>query len=250
MGSDWFRRFGAAPGDGPRLFCFPHAGGAATSYVAMSRALSPAVDVLAVQYPGRQDRRLEAPIADIGGLADRIVEEIAPHLDRPYAFFGHSMGAAVAYETTRRLERLSVRAPLRLFLSGRGAPTPQVNPRDRIDGDEALIATIRRLGGTGGSVLEDPEVLEMVLPTLRADYRAIGSYALTPGPRLGTPFTVLIGDSDPVVGTEAAAAWRERTEAGTDVRVFPGGHFYLDSQVAEVAATVVAALDPVPLSRG
>ncbi|MFD6246639.1 thioesterase II family protein [Streptomyces roseolus] len=242
MSGEWFRRFDAIRASGPRLFCFPHAGGAASAYVGLARELNPAFDVVAVQYPGRQDRRLEEPIDDIGRLADAVAREIVPHLDRPYAFFGHSMGAVLAYETARRLAGRDLPAPVRLFLSGRGAPTPFRNPLDRMDDDEAVIAAIRRLGGTGSQVLEDPEIMAMVMPSLRADYRAIGSYAWTEGPRLSMPFTVLVGDSDPVVTTDRAAAWREHTEARTDVRIFPGGHFYLDGRTADVARVVHSAL--------
>ncbi|MFE3329637.1 thioesterase II family protein [Streptomyces sp. NPDC059176] len=250
MSGQWFRRFDTARAGVPRLFCFPHAGGAVSSYLPMARELSPNVDVLAVQYPGRQDRRLESAIDDVHRLADAVAEEIAPHLDQPYAFFGHSMGAVVAYETARRLGRRSLPAPGRLFLSGRGAPTPEANPLDRMDSDEAVVAAIRRLGGTGGEILDDPEIMAMVMPTLRADYRAIGSYTWTEGPRLTLPFTVLVGDNDPVVTTDEAAGWRRFTEAATDVRIFPGGHFYLDSRTVEVARLVHGALTGSgPLAR-
>ncbi|MFF4160565.1 thioesterase II family protein [Streptomyces sp. NPDC001678] len=243
MGSDWFRRYGQAPQDGPRLVCFPHAGGAASAFVPLSRALAPAVDVVAVQYPGRQDRHQEPPVDDITRLADRLADEMSALDDhRPFAFFGHSMGAVLAYETARRLEQRSAPGPERLFLSGRGAPAAAPSPHDQVRTDAHVLAAIRRLGGTTGGVFQDPDLLAMVMPALRADYRAIGAYAWTPGAPLNVPFTVLIGDNDPVVTVEEASDWRGFSAARTDLRVFSGGHFYLDHHTREVADLVAEAL--------
>ncbi|MEV0638648.1 alpha/beta fold hydrolase [Streptomyces sp. NPDC050619] len=252
MGSKWFRRYAAGSGqhtgDGPRLVCFPHAGGAASAYVSLSRQLA-ALDVLAVQYPGRQDRRRDEPIADIARLADALADEVVRHCETPYAFFGHSMGAVLAYETARRLRERQAPAPVRLFLSGRGAPTPAPSRHDQLRTDAELLSAVTRLGGTATQVLDDPEVREMILPALRADYQALGSYTWVPGPALSIPFTVLIGDADPVVTVAEAAAWEDFTTASTDLHVFTGGHFYLDGQTREVAGTVSKALSmPAPPS--
>ncbi|MEU1779225.1 MULTISPECIES: thioesterase II family protein [Streptomyces] len=250
MGSDWFRRYGQAPQDGPRLVCFPHAGGAASAFVPLSRTLAPAVDVVAVQYPGRQDRHQEPPVDDIARLADRLAEEMSALDDhRPFAFLGHSMGAVLAYETARRLEQRSAPGPERLFLSGRGAPTAAPSPHDQVRTDAHVLSAIRRLGGTTGGVFQDPDLLAMVMPALRADYRAIGAYAWTPGAPLNVPFTVLIGDNDPVVTVEEASDWRGFSAARTDVHVFSGGHFYLDHHTREVADLVAEALGVVTVAR-
>lgn len=246
MDVTWLRRFGGVPqGDaerGFRLVCFPHAGGAATSYVPFSRLLSPAVDVLAVQYPGRQDRHREQPVESVTRLAELVADALDPADGRPYAFFGHSMGAVVAYETARRLAARSAPGPLRLFLSGRAAPEPRPQAADRMTSDADVIAAIRMLGGTGVGALDDPELMEMALPALRADYRAIGAYAWQPGPPLDCPITVLVGDTDPVAPVERAAAWSGFTAADTDLRVFPGGHFYLDGHTEEIGDVITAAL--------
>ncbi|MCX5199592.1 alpha/beta fold hydrolase [Streptomyces sp. NBC_00249] len=247
MASDWFRRFGPAPDSDTRLICFPHAGGAASAYLALSQELTPEFDVVSVQYPGRQDRRMEPAVDDIGrlvgALADELAAELGPGGDgRPYAFFGHSMGAVIAYELARELARRELPAPERLFLSGRFAPTPLGSASDRLDTDAKVIAMIRKLGGTVGKVFDDPDLLEMVMPPLRADYKAIGSYAWQPGRPLDIPFTVLVGDRDPVVPVEDAAAWRVHTTARSDLRIMPGGHFYLDQSVPQVAGVVRAAL--------
>ncbi|MGW5850533.1 thioesterase II family protein [Streptomyces sp. NPDC055254] len=252
----WLRRFDRTEGGGPRLICFPHAGGAASAYLQMSRALTPAVEVHAVQYPGRQDRRLEPPLTSIPALAtalaDTLVDELAlapaggpdggPADERPYAFFGHSMGAAVAYETTRLLAARGARPPERLFLSARGAPTPEPRPGDRLRGDAELIAGIRRLGGTGSGVLDDPEVLEIVLPALRGDYEALGAYSWQQGPPLDVPFTVLVGTADPVVPVDDARGWLGHSTRPGEFLTFEGGHFYLDGHLPAVTGAIRSAL--------
>ncbi|WP_367044711.1 alpha/beta fold hydrolase [Streptomyces sp. Je 1-332] len=244
MESRWLRRFTQTSDAELRLVCFPHAGGAATAYVPLSRALAPAVDVLAVQYPGRQERRLEAPAASLTSLAESVADELMTAMGTgvPYAFFGHSMGAAIAYETALRIEELGGTMPVRLFLSGRGAPTPAPRGSDLVHDDAELIEKIRSLGGTATGVLDEPDLLEMVLPALRADYGILGGYHWSPRPPLDTPFTVLVGDADPVVATADARAWLEHSTAQGEFHVLPGGHFYLDSRTAAVAEVIGAAL--------
>ncbi|NBE54953.1 thioesterase II family protein [Streptomyces boluensis] len=244
MSSPWLRRFAPKPGAGPRLVCFPHAGGAASAFVPLSRALAPDIDVLAVQYPARQDRRLEPPAASLVSLAEHIADAVTAELGdgQPYAFFGHSMGAALAYETARRLRASNGRPPVRLFLSGRGAPTPEPGASDVVHGDAELIAKVRHLGGTATGVLDEPDLLDMVLPALRADYALLSGYHWTPGPPLDVPFSVLIGDADPVVTVTDAEAWLDESALPGEFHLFPGGHFYLDVLTGEVAEVVRVAM--------
>ncbi|WP_432146319.1 thioesterase II family protein [Streptomyces sp. bgisy084] len=229
----WCRRFHPAPQAGRRLVCFPHAGGSASFYHPVSAALSPGVDVLAVQYPGRQDRRQEPTVDDIGHLADRIAEALEGWTDRPLTFFGHSMGSLVAFEVARRLEH-GPNGPVRLFASGRRAPSAhrdeQVHRRD----DDGIIAELRALSGTDARVLQDEELLRMVLPAVRSDYTAVETYRADPGAAVRCPVTVLVGDSDPKTSLDEAWAWEGHTTGGFDLRTFPGGHFYLADRQAEV----------------
>ncbi|MFE4830195.1 thioesterase II family protein [Streptomyces sp. NPDC056672] len=256
MDSKWFRRYdrtgsgdtrtgsgdartGSGDADRPRLICFPHAGGAASAYAGLSRLLAPHLDVFAVQYPGRQDRRHETPERGITPLAGRIAQRLIEGTTGPYALFGHSMGALVAYETARALQRCGAPGPLRLLLSGRGAPGGAANPHDRLDGDGAILAAVRRLGGTDATVLDDPELVAMALPPLRADYGALASYRWTPDPVLNTPVSVFVGADDPVVPVSSARAWSERTALESETLVFPGGHFYLGGRLDKVAEAIV-----------
>lgn len=235
----WIRRYRPAPEAAVRLLCLPHAGGSASYYHPMARALAPAADVLAAQYPGRQDRYAEPPAKSIRELAERIVEAVTGDDDeRPLALFGHSMGAVVAYEAALLLEAAG-RAPVRLFVSGRRAPSADWDGRQlHKAGDAELLESVRRLNGTDGQVFEDEELMRLVLSALRGDYKALETYEPRPGDRLTCPVTILTGDDDPVTTVAAARAWTGHTDGPTDLHVFPGGHFYLNEQAREVVDVV------------
>ncbi|ELP68670.1 putative linear gramicidin dehydrogenase LgrE [Streptomyces turgidiscabies Car8] len=204
----------------------------------------------AVQYPGRQDRRRETPVADIGELAAVVAGKLeSDDQDSPCAFFGHSMGALIAYETARILQDHGARPPARLFLSARGAPGPRRNPHDALPDDDAILTAVRRLGGTGAALLDDPELVAMVLPALRADYTALAGYSWAPGEPLRVPVTVLCGTDDPVVSVKEAAGWRTHTRADTEVRVLPGGHFYLDQRLGDVAEVILRGVRSANAAR-
>ncbi|KOU18772.1 thioesterase II family protein [Streptomyces sp. WM6368] len=232
---DWLRRFHPAEDAPVRLFCFPHAGGSASYYFPMSRALSPDADVLAVQYPGRQDRRHEACIDDLRELADRVVAELRPWCDRPVALFGHSLGASLAFEVALRLQEAGDPAPVALFASGRRAPSHhRENQLVHLAPDDRLLAEIKALSGTDPAVLADDELLRSVLPAIRGDYKAAETYRYRPGPALACPITVLTGDIDPAVTAEEAAGWADHTGGPFALHRFAGGHFYLNQHGSEV----------------
>ncbi|MFD4245117.1 thioesterase II family protein [Streptomyces sp. NPDC058525] len=239
----WLRRSHPAPDSGVRLVCLPHAGGSASFYFPMSKALAPAVEVLAVQYPGRQDRRGEPNIPSLPDLADRIFEAVRSLDEKPLALFGHSMGAVLAYEVALRMQDAGLPSPVRLFTSGRRAPSCERDEGVHTQSDEHMVAELRKLSGTSAAMLNDPELLEMIMPAIRSDYRAVETYRYEPGRRLDCPVTVLTGDSDPRVSIEEAAAWENHTDGPTDLHVLPGGHFYLAEQNARVAALVARRLD-------
>ncbi|MFJ3899920.1 MULTISPECIES: thioesterase II family protein [unclassified Streptomyces] len=234
----WIRRFRPAPDAAERLICFPHAGGSASFYLPVANALSPGVDVAAIQYPGRQDRRHEPGPASVAELADQIVVALAEwDDDRPLTFFGHSMGALVAFEVARRMERTGS-GPVRLFASGRRAPSRVRAEHVHTLDDDGVIKELRALAGTDAQVLQDEELLRMVLPAIRCDYRAVETYRCEPGAAVRCPVTVLTGDADPRTSLEEARAWSEHTAAGSDLRVFSGGHFFLSERPAEVLAVL------------
>ncbi|WP_324615786.1 NDP-hexose 2,3-dehydratase family protein [Streptomyces sp. NRRL S-118] len=238
----WIRRYRPVRDPELRLVCFPHAGGAATSFVSLARGLDGTVEALAVQYPGRQDRRHEPFIPSISGLVDQVVPEILRWADRPLALFGHSMGATVAYEVARRLHGTGRVSPVHLLVSGRRAPTVRRRDVAHLLDDDALIAEIAKLQGTDDAVLQDEELLRLALPAIRNDYRAAGTYQYVPGRALECPVTVLTGDRDPNVPLEEAKAWRELTTGPFALHDFPGGHFYLNDRMDDVCRTIGRAL--------
>jgi pyochelin biosynthetic protein PchC len=241
MSSDlWIRRFHPSPQAAVRLVCFPHAGGSASFFHTLSKLLHPQVEVLAIQYPGRQDRRSEPLVPDIGELAERIAEALRPWDDRPSALFGHSMGAVVAFETARLLPK----EPTALFASGRRAPTSVREDSLHLADDRTLVAELLRLDATAATLLEDEEMLAMILPALRNDYRAVERYRYRPGPPADFPITALIGDSDPRVTREEAHAWSGLTTAPFTLRAVPGGHFYLSTQWPRLATLLGDFLMP------
>jgi pyochelin biosynthesis protein PchC len=234
-----------APGRATRLVCLPHAGGSVTAYHPLSAALATDVDVVAVQYPGRQDRRGEACVEDIDELADRVVEALAHEAPatQPFALLGHSMGAIVAFEVARRLEAgAGVPPPVRLFASGRRAPSRYRHENLHERGADALLGELRALDGTHAQLLEDPEVLAMFLPSLMGDYRAIETYRSAPGATVACPVTALVGDEDPRATLDEVRAWADHTTGGFEMHVFAGGHFFLNDHVTGVAEVVTAAL--------
>jgi surfactin synthase thioesterase subunit len=230
----WIRRFHPTQTSGMRLACFPHAGGSASFYFPISAALHPEVEVLAVQYPGRQERRLEEPIRDLQELAGQAFDALLPWAREPLALFGHSMGALVAYEVARRLERIEDISPVILLVSGRRAPSTYRDEKVHLSDDAGLIAELKKLGGTNSAFYADEELWRMVLPALRGDYQAAETYKYQPGPALRCPITAIIGESDPRVNRAEAEAWSAHTTGKFTLEVFNGAHFYLTEHVADV----------------
>ncbi|MFF8911273.1 thioesterase II family protein [Streptomyces olivaceoviridis] len=238
----WLRRFRPAPDAAVQLVCFPHAGGAASYYMPVAAALAPRIDVIAVQYPGRQDRRHEPFVEDIGALADQIHAALATCTDRPMAFFGHSMGAVTAFEVALRLERNHGTGPVQLFVSGRRAPRTRRHEAVHRRTDEGILAELRTLSGTNEQLLEDDELVRMIMPAIRADYRAIEGYRGSESDVVGCPVTVLVGTEDPQVTSGEGRLWSSHTTGPFDYREFSGGHFYLTDHQEEINALLAERL--------
>ncbi|MGL5863259.1 MAG: thioesterase II family protein [Phycicoccus sp.] len=236
--SSWIRRFHEVPG-APPLVCFPHAGGAATAFFALSCTLTPSLQVMAVQYPGRQDRMAEPALTTIQDLAAPVADGLMSER-RPLRLFGHSMGALVAFEVARILRDRGAE-PVALYVSGRKPPhLPDEEARPHHT-DEELLAELTRLGGTDVEMLADDVLVSMVLPALRADYQALRHYRYQPAAALSCPVVALSGDRDPLVTVEQQLGWQTHSRGEFDLHVYPGGHFFLLDHVPEVGALLAGA---------
>jgi pyochelin biosynthetic protein PchC len=213
------------PEAGQRLVCFPHAGGSASFFRAWGSNL-PGIEVHAVRYPGRGERISEPPPTDLRQLGDQIAAAVASGPDdRPLALFGHSLGAVVALETARSLERRGRRLA-HLFVSG--SRDGECVPLDagEHDDDDTVTRDLVSLGGTDGELAADPAFRELVLPYVRSDVRMLASYDFRLDPVLRCPVTAIVGDHD----TEAdRRPWRKLTGVSFRELVVPGDHFYLTS---------------------
>ncbi|RJG00931.1 thioesterase II family protein [Noviherbaspirillum sedimenti] len=229
-----------------RLFCFPYAGGSATLYHQWPSALPADIELVAVQYPGRATRMREAPCTRLQALLDDIEAGILPQLDRPYAFFGHSMGATVAHELTRRLLAANRPLPKHLFLSGRSAPqlAPRKAPIHALPHAE-FIAAMRGLNGTPAEILAHRELMEMLVPIIRADFEVLETWQYEPTAPHTIPLSVFGGIADAAVPLENLDAWADCTTARFKRHMFPGDHFFLQQHYPAMLNIVVRALESV-----
>jgi pyochelin biosynthetic protein PchC len=242
--TEWLRRFGRRGGGAGRLVCFPHAGGAASYYRPWVDLVSPSVDLLAVQYPGREDRASEPAREEMHELADEIAEALLPLVDRPCTLFGHSMGAAIAFEVARRIEARAARPLAQLVVSAHEAPHAQPERTTHLQSDDELWADIVRLNGTARSLLEHADLRRLILPYARRDYRLIERYRGRVAPRLRCPVLACVGDDDPEMTPADMERWREVTDGPFTLRVFEGDHFYVRPRQRELVSALSSTLAP------
>ncbi|MER7168880.1 alpha/beta fold hydrolase [Micromonospora sp. NPDC000207] len=224
-----------------RIFCFPHAGGGASAFRSWYALMPPQAELVAVQYPGRENRFGEPLVDRMPDLVDEFVDEL--DLTGSYVLLGHSMGAAVAYELAQELRRRGRAGPMRLVACARQAPTDLRPGTVHRGDDDTLVAELLRLGGTHPEVLADPDLRRTVLEVVRNDYRLAETYSPRPAPPLDCPVSVFVADADPECGEADAAGWAATTTGPTEVRVFRGDHFFLVPQRRPVVAALMSALD-------
>jgi medium-chain acyl-[acyl-carrier-protein] hydrolase len=210
-----------------RLFCFPYAGTGASIFRTWSDGLPADVEVCPVQFPGRGTRLMETPFTQLSPLVDALAQALVPLLDKPFAFFGHSLGALVGFELARQLRRQSGAQPVRLFVSADRAP--QIPHRERpihaLPEGEFLVE-LRRLNGIPGKVLEEAELMQIMLPVLRADFAVYETYVHSTEPPLNCPISTFGGLQDHRVSRGDLEAWRDQTSGSFSLRMFPGDHFF------------------------
>ncbi|SES47690.1 Thioesterase domain-containing protein [Streptomyces sp. yr375] len=237
------------PMNGPRtrlrLFCFPYAGGGTWAYRGWAEHLPDGVELHAIALPGRETRIAERPVADLPTLLADLVPALRPYVDAPFAFFGHSMGAVLAWETARAVQADRGRSPEHIFVSG--SPPPSLVSTGVQDlptlPDAELVERIGKLNGSPGEVLANAELMELLLPAFRADFTLLANYTPAPdAPPPACPVTVFGGDHDPRAEPNSLGGWAEFTRDPPEVHVLPGDHFFLHSARAQLLARVSARL--------
>ncbi|MGI5491382.1 thioesterase II family protein [Microtetraspora malaysiensis] len=240
----WFRCPRPAPHAAARLFCLPYAGAGAGVFHPWPAALAPVAEVHGVQLPGRESRIAEPAELDLLELAAALADATASDT-RPYALYGHSLGARIAFDLIRELRRTGGRLPDRLYVGA--ARAPHLAASSTFDGlsrlsDDELVARVVAGGGVPEVVAEEPELLELLLPALRADFTLLDDYVYRPEEPLPVPITAFAGTLDPSVSMEQMTAWEEHTVAGFALHRVEGGHFFLQDSEAELLALLSADL--------
>lgn len=223
-----------------RLFCLAHAGGGAAAYRLWGKGLAGVAEVVRIQIPGRESRFREPLISDPERLVAELAENLAPALDRPWAFFGHSMGALVGFEACRELASRGLRSPEHFFAAGFRAPHIGIeDPIHPIEGDLPFLDALdARYGGVPAALRDHPDLLAAMLPIVRADLTVCESYRYPDRGPLDCGITAMGGRDDRWVGEERLAAWERYAARGFELRWFDGGHFFVESSRDAVLATV------------
>lgn len=234
-----------------RLFCFAYAGGAGTIFRPWRTQLPREVDVCAIQLPGRGARMYERHYRQLSTLVPVLAEAIFPLCDRPFAFFGHSLGSMIGYEVARYLRRETGCEPALFIAAGRRAPQiPSDDAPIYALPHDAFIAELRRLNGTPEEILLNQELMEMLLPTLRADFELCDTYRFEPGEPLTAPITVYGGADDEDESRDKLEAWQSVTSGSFRLRMFPGGHFFLHTAESLLLRTLSADLQDAITTLG
>lgn len=212
-----------------RLFCFTYAGGGTTFFNSWNTFFPDWVEICPIRLPGRESRLRETPLTNIKHIVSNLIEPLQPNLGKPFAFYGHSMGGIVAFETIRALRNQRLPIPSALFVSGCRAPhRPDPDAPIHNLPDDEFIPAISRLNGTPTAVLENKELLALMIPILRADFQAIEEYRyLADNMPLNCPITAICGQADPKANAVDMSKWKMHTAGNFSQHIFPGDHFFI-----------------------
>jgi medium-chain acyl-[acyl-carrier-protein] hydrolase len=214
-----------------RLFCFPYAGGGASVFRAWPDYLPPELEVCAIQLPGRENRLQERPLSQFPKVVCTLAEVLLPYLKGPFAFFGHSMGAFISFELARHLRKEHKLSPFHLFVSGQRAPQKPdpYPPLHQLPDQEFIEGLHNRYNSIPQAVLKSAELMQILLPILRADLTVNETYAYQYDNPLDCPITAFGGQEDPETRHDDLLAWRDQTSDAFTLRMLPGGHFFLEN---------------------
>ncbi len=241
--SSWFAFADERPCPDVRLFCFPYAGGTAAAYKEWRNLLPVGVAAYPLQYPGRGGRSSEALCTHLPGLVDEIVIALLPYVREPFAFFGYSMGALLAFEVARKLRHASLPQPERLLVAARNAPRAETRASGRRTvSNEEIIVRLKEFGGIPDEVFDGPELLEYLLPVWRADFELIDGYTFYSEAPFDFPITAMAGTADRSCLPQVMSAWKLHTSSAFNLFSFNGGHFFMEKNLRAVVDTVAHEL--------
>lgn len=226
-----------------RLFCFPYAGGGTRIFRHWHNHLSNNIEICAIRLPGREGRFSEEPCTNLSHLVENITPHLLPYLDKPFAFLGHSLGALVCFEVAHQLRQNYGINPLHLFASAHSAPQiPGLTPPLYQLPEPEFIKEINKLNGTPKEVLQDKELMQLLIPILRADFEILETYTYTAKRALNCPITVFGGLNDPEANETELAAWCQQTNQSFEQYMFPGDHFFIHSAESDIFPIVERSL--------
>jgi len=247
--TQWLEFYRPRPEARVRLFCFPYAGGSALIFRDWQDSLPEFIEVWPIQLPARGKRVAEPPIREVPRVVDALQRELPSPFSMPYALFGHSMGALLAFELARYGESIG-RPPVHLFIGARGAPhLPQERKTCRLPDDE-FIEELRRIGATPNEILSDPDLVRFFLPTVRADFQLAQEYNFVDAPPISCPIVALAGRTDREVSLNSMNQWSRHTRARHSLHLFPQGHFFLKESQPQVLALLASELSRALSHRG
>jgi len=235
-----------------RLFCFPFAGGSAAVFAGWGDKLKPGIEVWAAQPRGRGMRLSESLHRSVAEMVEDYLQVLRACLDLPFAFYGHSLGGLLALEMTQQLWAEGLPLPGHLFIGASAPPiTGLHHPRISHLSDDGFVTAVQeRYSGIPESVLREPELMEIFLPALKADFSAYETFDRKTAVQVRCPITALAGSDDAVVAPDVMQEWRQHTEGPFDFRIVPGDHFFLSTSGEIVTSTIrEKMLSPLPESR-
>ena len=227
-----------------RLFCFPYAGGSSLIFRTWSHSLPTTVEVCPIELPGRGTQMKLPAFTQLQPLVQALAPVLIPHLDKPFAFFGHSMGALVCFELARLLRKEYGIIPTHLFVSARLAPQiANLKPPVHVLPDFEFKEELRRLNGTPEAVLQNAELMELLVPILRADFAVLETYVYSAEPPLNCPISAYGGLEDQEVSYDELEAWQNQTNAAFSLEMFTGNHFFLHSAQSLLLESLAQKID-------
>lgn len=240
--SAWTRSYAGRADAAMRLFCFPYAGGTASLFRTWHMALPEEIEPVAIQLPGRDDRFDEPPYEHMTPLVADLADVLAPLLDSPYACYGFSMGARVALALAHELRDRGLPAPRRLFVASSAAPALRRPVRGWDESEEGLVAYLRDLGGTPPELFDNPDLLELFLPSLRADLTVVGTCPVAATTPLDVPIRAFAGDTDVEAPPARMRDWAVETSAEFALTTLAGSHFFPEAETARMMEIIGADL--------